>query len=79
MPGGEDFIADGIAVLSATKSGFDGCAIISELLDVVASCPGAQVGDQRWSAAKQDQRGAERQRADHLGRHHRHSAYGTLE
>lgn len=49
------------------------------MLDIAASCPGAQVGDQRWSAAKQDQRGAERQGANHLWQHHRHSAYGALE
>ena len=51
----------------------------AELVGLLAGGPRAQVGDQRWGAAQQDERGAERQGADHLGRHDRHAAYGALQ
>ena len=49
-------------------------AIGSYFRGVTARSPGPQVGHQRWRAAKQHERGSERERSDRFGRQDRHAS-----
>ena len=65
--------------LPPTQRALDLSTCLTKLRGVLARGPGAQIGDQWWGAAEQDQGGAEGQGADDLGRHDGYAADGPLQ